>query len=281
MARARRSRYSLRMRRFLIPLFVIPLALLAWSVGLARSDPVVRRASVALPGWPAGAKPVRVALLSDIHIGNLATGPDRLRRIVARVNALRPDLVVLAGDLVAGHGREDARAASGLAELGRLRAPLGVVAVLGNHEYWTDPHRVRRALERAGVTVLDNAATRRGPLAVGGLDDLVTRHADLPATLRAMERVGGARLMVSHSPDIAPKLPPSVPLLLAGHTHCGQVWVPFFGPPVDVSRYGARYRCGLAREGGRLTVVTAGTGTSALSVRFGVPPDLWVLTVGP
>lgn len=269
------------MRRFAFLILMVPLALLAWSVTLARSDPVVRRASVALPGWPAGAKPVRVALLSDIHIGNLATGPDRLRRIVGQVNALRPDLVVLAGDFIAGHERRDARAAPGLAELGRLRAPLGTVAVLGNHEYWTDPRVTRRVLERAGVTVLDNAATRRGPLAVGGLDDMVTRHADLPATLRAMERVGGARLLVSHSPDIAPDLPPGVPLLLAGHTHCGQVSLPFFGPPVDVSRYGARYRCGLVREGGRLTVVTAGTGTSALPVRFGVPPDMWMLTVGP
>ena len=262
-------------------LTLVPVALLTWSLGLARSDPVVRRASVALPRWPAGAKPVRVALLSDIHLGDFATGPDRLRRIVAQVNALRPDLVVLAGDFIAGHEPQDAEAAPGLAELGRLRAPLGVVAVLGNHDYWTDPRAVRRVLERAGATVLDNAATRRGPLAVGGLDDLVTRHADLPATLRAMERAGGARLLVSHSPDIAPALPPGVPLLLAGHTHCGQVWVPFLGPPVDVSRYGARYRCGLVREGGRLTVVTAGTGTSVLPLRFGVPPDLWVVTVGP
>jgi hypothetical protein len=269
------------MRRIVLMLLPGAFVLLAWSFGLARADPVVRRASISMPGWPAGAGPVRVALLSDIHLGNLATGPGRLRRIVDRVNALRPDLVVLAGDFIAGHERADARVAPGLAALGRLNAPLGVVAVLGNHEYWTDAPTTRRALERAGVTVLANDATRRGPVVVGGLDDMVTRHADLPATLAAMRRVGGARLLLSHSPDIAPGLPHGVPLLLAGHTHCGQVSVPLLGPPVEVSRYGARYRCGLVREGGRLTVVTAGTGTSTLPLRFGVSPDLWLLTLGP
>lgn len=270
------------MRRLVLSLLVLcsaALAVAGWSHRSAISDPVVRRAAVRLPDWPADARPVRVLLWSDIHLGNRATGPERLARLVALAGALRPDLVVLAGDFIAGHEREDARVAPGLAALRGLRARLGTVAVLGNHEYWTDADAARRALEGAGVTVLANTAVRRGPLAVGGVDDMVNRRDDVGATLAAVGRVGGARLIVSHSPDLAPRLPPDVALLVAGHTHCGQIVLPGYGPPVEVSA--PRYRCGLVREGGRLTVVTAGTGTSVQPFRFGAPPDWWLLTLGP
>lgn len=270
------------MRRVLLLLVVLALAGLGWCYAQARADPVVRRAAIAMPDWPAGARPVRVLLWSDLHLVNAATGPARLERIVARANALRPDLVLIAGDFVGGHERDDARAAAeALPALGRLRAPLGVVAVLGNHDHWTDAPLVRRALERAGVTVLANAAVRRGPLAVGGLDDMVTGHAEFRRTFRAARRVGGARLILSHTPDVAPFMPRDAPLLLAGHTHCGQIVLPVVGALATASRYGERYRCGLKREGARAVVVTAGTGTSLLPLRFGAPPDLWLLTLGP
>ena len=106
----------------------------------------------------------------------------------------------------------------------------------GNHDHWTSPARVRAVLERAGVTVLVNGAVRRGPLAVGGVDDVVTHHADLPATRAATVGAGGARLLVSHSPDVSPRA--KAELVLAGHTHCGQIVLPFYGSPVNVSRYG-------------------------------------------
>lgn len=269
------------MRRVLILLSLAAVLGIVWCYAQASADPVTRRASIAMPDWPADSPPIRVLIWSDVHLGNRATGAGRLARLVDQANALRPDLVVLAGDYIAGHEREDARVAPGLSAFGRLRAPLGVVAVLGNHEYWTDPVAVRRALEQAGVVVLANQSIRRGPVAVGGLDDLVNRRDDLPVTLAAIRRSGGAKLLVSHSPDIAPKLPRDVSLLVAGHTHCGQIVLPFYGPPVDVSRFGARYRCGIVREGGRTTVVAAGTGTSVVPLRFGAPPDWWLLTLGP
>lgn len=261
-------------------LLLLAVALVALGHCSARSDPVLRRATVALPGWPAGAAPVTVLLWSDLHLGNAATPPARLARLVTLANGLHPDLIVLAGDFVAGHRREDAGAAVAmLPALRGLRAPLGVVAVMGNHEYWTDPWPVRAALERAGVTVLANAAVRRGPLAVGGVDDMVNRRADVGATLAAVRAVGGAPVLVSHSPDIAPRLPAGVPLLLAGHSHCGQIVLPWFGPPTEVTA--PRYRCGMVREDARLTIVTAGTGTSVVPLRSGAPPDWWLLTLRP
>jgi len=263
-------------------LFAAGCGLAGYSYSEARRDPVVRTARVALPGWPAGAAPVRVVLLSDLHIGTAAMDAARLERIVGQVNALGPDLVVIAGDFIYGHAANSAAriGAPMVAPLSRLRAPLGVIAALGNHDHWTGGAAVRGLLERAGVTVIENGATERGPLAIGVVGDDFSRHADLAATLRAMAKLPGARIVLTHSPDIAPRLPADVALLLAGHTHCGQVVLPVYGPVSEVSRFGARYRCGLRREPGRTVVTTAGLGTSGGPFRLGAPPDLWLLTLG-
>ena len=157
------------------------LVVIAWRT--ARADPDVRRVSVVLPGWPAGTAPMTVALLSDLHVGNSAMEAGRLARIVDQVNAQHPDLVVIAGDFIAGHAPADAAAAPQLASLAALRPRWGTIAVLGNHDYWTDAERVRTTLRAAGITELANGAVRRGPLTIGGLDGQPTHHARLPGTL--------------------------------------------------------------------------------------------------
>lgn len=273
------------MRRLILLLLAVAsvgLGLLAHAFAEARADPIVRRASVALPGWPAGAPPIRVVLISDIHVGTLAMGERRLNRIVAQINALAPDLVLIAGDCIYGHDPNGAArfGEAMVAPLSRLRARYGTVAVPGNHDHWTGLTTVRDQLRRAGVAVIENQAILRGPLALGAVGDDFSRHDDLPATLAALRRLPGGRLLLTHSPDIAPDLPADAPVLLAGHTHCAQVVLPLWGPILEVSRYGARYRCGLVREGGRTVVVTAGLGTSALPLRLNAPPDLWLLSVG-
>ncbi|AJP70832.1 metallophosphoesterase [Sphingomonas hengshuiensis] len=267
----------------LLALLLAGVALAAYAFAEARRDPVVRVAEIGLDRWPAGAAPVRVVLLSDIHIGTAAMGPARLARIVAQVNALRPDLVVIAGDFVSGHVPDSAAriGAPMVAPLAGLRAPLGVVAVLGNHDHWTGAAAVRAELARARIAVVENGALVRGPLALGGVGDDFTGHADIAATMRAVRRLRGARVLFTHSPDIAPDLPADAALLLAGHTHCGQGVLPFWGPISEVSRYGARYRCGIRAEPARTVVVTGGLGTSGVPFRLGAPPDLWLLTLGP
>lgn len=254
----------------------------------ARADPVVRPLQLNVAGWPEGAKPVTVALLSDIHIGSRSMDSARLARIADQVNAVHPDLVLIAGDFIYGHDpAEGARLSPGLtAPLARLRAPLGVVAVPGNHDHWTGVAPVRRALEAAGVTMLANQAVRRGPLKILGFDDSFSRHADVAATLRAAAGLGGVPVALTHSPGLIPRLPPGVNLLLAGHTHCGQVVFPLIGAPTDwpdppKRLYDPRYRCGVVRDPGRVTVVTAGLGTSGPALRLGAPPDIWLLTLVP
>lgn len=256
----------------------------------AWRDPIVRRLDVAVRGWPAGAAPLRLALLSDIHLGGGSMDDARLRRIVGQVNAAHPDLVLLAGDMVVGHDASgaDARAAGLTAPLGQLRAPMGVIAVLGNHDHWTAPAAIGAALTKAGVVVLANAATRRGPIALLGVDDSYSSHDDVAATLAAWQRTGGIPLVLTHAPDLDVKLPRGLPLLLAGHTHCGQVVLPGWGPlllhsPREHWRllYTPRLRCGVVQEPGRTIVVTAGVGSGTMPLRLGAPPDWWLITLGP
>lgn len=262
-------------------LAVVALAVLLYAWRTARQDPVVRQATVEMARWPAGAAPLRVALLSDIHIGNRTTDTDRLERIVAQVNALRPDLVLLAGDYIAGHDRgSSARLAPMLAPLKRLSAPLGAVAVLGNHDWWTGAPDVVAALEAAGVTMADNRVVRRGPVAIAGIGDTFTNHDRIVPVLAALRSWRGPSFALTHSPEVSDMLPPGIGLVLAGHTHCGQAVV--LGRALGSEPYPRRFRCGIVRDPGRTTVVTGGVGTSVVPLRIGVPPDLWLLTLrGP
>jgi predicted MPP superfamily phosphohydrolase len=202
--------------------------------------------------------------------------------VLDRIAAVRPDLALFAGDFISGHDPRTAVAtAPGLtAAFRRLRPRLGTIAVLGNHDHWTDARRVTAALSAAGVTVLENRAVVRGPLAIGGVGDEYTQHDRVADTAAQVRRLPGAHLMLTHSPDIAPALPRDVTLLLAGHTHCGQIMLPFFGAIAIPSRYGTRYRCGAVRDGARTVIVTAGLGTSVVPLRFGAPPDVWLITLG-
>jgi len=158
---------------------------------------------------------------------------------------------------------------------------LATVAVLGNHDHWRDAAAARRALARAGIHLLENDAVQLGPVAVGGLDDDFTDRADLPATLAALRALEGPKLILSHSPDPFADPAPDVFLMLAGHTHCGQIAPPLIGPLSTMSDYGRRYACGLVREGGRTLVVTAGLGTSGIPLRLGAVPDMWLVEIGP
>jgi uncharacterized protein len=273
----------MRIRRFLLLSVALVLALLGWCYWTAIADPIVREAEVALPGWPAGAPPVRALLMSDLHVAGPDMPPERLARIVEQVNALRPDIVLIAGDFLSEKELSTRlySADEAAAPLAGLRARLGVFAVLGNHDHWIDPDGARRALARVHVRLLDNAAAPAGPLAVGGLDDAFTHHQDQGATLNALRRLRGVPILLSHSPDPFPTLPRDVPLMLAGHTHCGQIRLPLIGALSTMSAYGERYACGLVRENGHVLIVSAGLGTSILPLRLGAVPDMWLIRLGP
>ena len=243
----------------------------------------MRETEVRLADWPRGAPPIRALLISDIHVAGPDMPPARLARIVWQIEALNPDIVLIAGDFVSDKrlATRSYSFARAVETFERLRPRLGIFAVLGNHDHWRDAAEARRALEAVGVRVLDNEAVRAGPLAIGGLDDAFTDHHDVTATVRALRRLGGARMLLSHSPDPFPDVPRDIGLMLAGHTHCGQIRLPVIGAISTMSEHGDRYACGRVDENGRTLIVTAGLGTSILPLRFGARPDMWMVTLGP
>lgn len=268
------------MKRFLLVGIALTFLLVGFGYWGAVRDPIVRRATIALPDWQSGGN-LRVVLLSDLHVAGPDMPPARLERIVEQVNALKPDIVLIAGDLISDkrvsthrYSEEEA-----VAPLGGLRSRHGVVAVLGNHDHWRDAAGLRRALEANRVTVLSNSVVARAGLVLAGADDDFTGRADPAALVRAVAPLKGPVVALSHSPDIIPALPPRFGLVLAGHTHCGQIALPLIGRPATMSRYGDRFACGLIREETRTIVVGAGLGTSVLPIRIGAPPDLWLLTL--
>ena len=274
----------------LLCLMLAMAAFFGWLFLNARAMPTVRRADVTLP-FPADAprRPVTVALMTDTHMSGPDNSPARMARIVAQINALRPDLVLLGGDYIGdSKGAATYDAFASIEPFARLRAPLGVVAVLGNHDSRSRknprPFGDREWMAKfasLGITLLQNGAVRRGPLSIGGLKDPYTRSPDIGATLAAMQALGGAPVMLAHGPDIFPPLPDRRLLTLVGHTHCGQIAFPFWGVTYVPSKYGTRYACGLFREGAKTLIVSGGVGTSGVPFRLMAPPDIWLVTIHP
>ena len=259
-------------------LLVVALAALlcAHMVWLANSLPVQRNLTLRWPLLPPGTPRLRIVLLSDFHVASVGDTPGRLRETVARVNALRPDLVLLAGDFVSSLNLGGFPVRRSVAPFAGLHPRFGALAVLGNHDY-PHPEVIRKSLAEVGVRALDNEAVRAGPLAIVGIGDAFSGHDHVPTAVLAAERLGGIPVAFTHSPDVVPDLPLTMPLALAGHTHCGQIVLPLIGAPVTQSRFGQRYACGIIREGQRVTIVTAGLGVSRVPFRLGASPDFWVI----
>ncbi len=285
--------FKTKLRAALVVVFVLFAALAAWAFWLEPSSLTVRRVNLSVPRWHEEHRGLKIAVLTDLHVGSPYTGLDKLRRVVERTNDERPDLILLLGDFVIDGEKESGTKGGVLggtfvepepmaAELKNLRAPLGVYAVLGNHDWWYDGERVTRALEGAGIVVLENRAVRieqggRG-FWLAGIADLWTRKPDIEGTLRQVG-TDDPVLLFTHNPDIFPDVPPRVSLTLAGHTHGGQVNLPLIGRPVVPSQYGQRYAFGHVVEDGRQLYVSGGVGTSIIPARFRVPPEIVILTL--
>ncbi|MGD2207484.1 MAG: metallophosphoesterase [Anaerolineae bacterium] len=277
-------------RRFLRWALSVPLgaaALAAGGLGYAYAlEPdwlTVERVQVRVRELPPTLDGLTVAHLSDLHWGAY-TGPREVRGAVQKVNALLPDLVVLTGDYVLGSAEYATPCAR---ELSALRAPLGVFAIPGNHDYWTDIDVVADQLRAAGLPLLRNAAHRLEisdgqPLWLVGVDDVWERHHDLGAALDGVPLDEPVLLLV-HEPDFADEVARAshrILLLLAGHSHGGQVNLPLLGRPI-LPWLGRKYPAGLrAVPGSTLQVYTSrGIGVIAPPVRFNCRPEVALLTL--
>ncbi len=281
--------------------FAVP----AYATGVEPLRLVVTNYRLTPPGWPAGQR-VTLALLADIHACQPWMSPERIAHIVTVTNGLGADAIALLGDYVAGHhwvtGQVDA--AQWAPPLGQLRAPLGVHAILGNHDWWDDrtaqragkgPIIAEKALIAAGIPVLHNRAVRLEKNGrafwLAGLGDqlaLLRRYAggqqrrrgvdDLPGTL-AQVTDDAPVVLLAHEPDILKQVTDRVAITLSGHTHGGQIRAMGWSPVVP-SRYGNKYGYGHVVDRERHMVVSGGLGCSIAPVRLGVPPEIVLLELG-
>lgn len=249
------------------------------------------------PRWPENGRRLRIAALADIHACEPWMPLSRVEEIVDLTNRLEADLIVLLGDYVAGLDRF--RSAVVAPEdwarvLGDLSAPLGTYAILGNHDWWSNVDRVRAAFAANDIPVLENqsklvSSAGGASFWLAGLGDQLAHYQgrgrfrgvdDLPGTLAGVPEDDNPIVLLAHEPDIFTKVPERVSLTLAGHTHGGQIALPYFGRPVVPSAYGARYAYGHVVEDGRNLIVSGGLGCSVVPVRFRVPPEIVVVDLG-
>ena len=286
------------------------LATAAYGFGIEAPSTRITTYRLTPPGWRKGQR-VSAAVIADLHVLEPWMGVARLRQIVDTTNAMGCDVILLLGDYGAGYqisrlGRKiESRVWA--AELARLKAPLGVHAVLGNHDWWDDPvvqsrkagpTQAHAALASVGIPVLENKAVRLGrgddAFWLAGLGDQwaffprnraqhgrgrgYTGVDDLPGTL-AQVTDNAPVILMAHEPDIFPVVPSRVSLTLSGHTHGGQINL--FGlTPVVPSKFGSKYVYGHIEEFGRHLIVSAGLGCSILPFRLGAPPEIVRVELG-
>lgn len=225
---------------------------------------------------PARFDGLRIAQLTDLHHSRIVPLSE-VRRVVEMANALRPDLMVLTGDYTTSRRSYIEPCAEAL---GELSAPEGVWAVLGNHDHFNDAELTARALTRRGVNVLDNANTvlRRGPdaLQLAGVDDWGWGQSDWPRALRGVDAVRPV-VLLSHEPAVLDfKETRGLSLILSGHTHGGQVCLPFVGAPARfIDEF--KYLRGLYERDGTQLYVSRGTGMVGVPVRIGARPEIALL----
>jgi predicted MPP superfamily phosphohydrolase len=251
-------------------------ALLLWGFtgGQARFERTHVR--VALPGLPDDLRGLRIAQISDLHIGNGMEG-SRLDRLVERVNALEADLVALTGDLFDFDPRH---VEDGARRLAGLRARHGVYAVLGNHDGYTGLELVAESLARLapGIVLLRGDLVRAptgAPLYLAGLDDPVHRFTERNLQLPELDELGARRpedgptILLVHRPEAFPQAARlGFPLVLAGHTHGGQLALPTPGGRFNLAGLVTRYHRGLFRENGSVLYVNRGAGMAGPAIRI-------------
>ena len=252
---------------------------------LARAQRhVVRHHALTLPGWPRFSRPLRIAFLSDFHVGSHTGDVARLAAVAAEVATHSPDLVLLGGDYMNmqlfGGGRVPPQTIAGL--LSRMTSPCGSFGVLGNHDYVYGKESVAAALGAAGIAVLDHGRapfTYEGhSIDVIGISDAHIAWPEGQELLKGLEPDRPA-IVLTHDPAHFAAVPAGPFLTLAGHTHGGQIRLPGIGALTNASAAPMHWTHGLVTEGGRHMIVTAGLGTSGVPLRIGVPPEFVMIDV--
>jgi len=280
---------------------IVGILALGYSYFIEPKRLVVNQQTLEIKGWDPALDGFKIVAIGDIHGGSNAVDEAKLRKIVELTNQQNPDLIVLLGDYVSQYGsgpvsgrliRMPVEAIA--AGIGGLQAKYGVVAVLGNHDDWYDGVKVSQAIRSDNYLVLEDEVAAFNfnghSLRILGLRDQlhIANWAAYSKHLKdviASDGGSGPIIVLEHSPDVLPiitgnlSISPDLRLMLAAHTHGGQVWLPIIGTPIVPSSYGQKYSYGHKQENGVDMFVTSGVGTSILPFRFMMPPEIAVLTI--
>jgi predicted MPP superfamily phosphohydrolase len=239
----------------------------------------VRTYNIVTPKWPKAAKSLKIAFASDFHVGCPSVGLEETQNIVDKLNQLNADVIVLGGDyLIQGVILGKQVPPKDIAKiLAGLKAPLGVYSVLGNHDWWGDGQGMWDALQNAGIVMLENNAVKIEKdghnFWIAGLADDTTRSPDYSKIISNIDE-DEPFLLIAHDPASFMEIDDRPVLTLCGHTHGGQVTIPYISPIVIPGRAPLKYAYGHIHEEGRDMIVTGGIGTSVLPVRFGRRPEI-------
>lgn len=272
-------------KKLVLLFFTLGLVLGVWAFWFEPASFTVKHHNLYLQNWPQACDALKIAVLSDLHVGAPHITVNKIQNIVQNTNEQKPDLILLAGDyviqgVIGGHFTTPEIIAKALQD---LHAPLGVFAVLGNHDWWLNGQDVANAFENVGISVLENqnqilAHSDSCQLRLIGIGDFTTQHDDSQKAFANIE-AHETTIAFTHNPDIFTQIPETINITIAGHTHGGQVKLPFLGRLIVPSEYGERYASGHIVENGKDFFVNTGIGTSIIPVRFLVQPEVSILTV--
>jgi len=245
---------------------------------LEPKDIEVQRVDIRIPGLPPAFNGFTICQLTDIHHSPVV-GLKYINKVVDKANSLSPDLVALTGDYI-----DDERkyAAPAIEALARLKARHGVVSILGNHDYFIGESYSREVIRQSRISLLQNShiMIRSGgdTLCIAGTRDYLEDKPDARASLKGVP-LQVPRVLLSHHPDYSEYLPldEKVDLVLSGHTHGGQVRLPWSFAPIVPSSFGQKYSGGLVRNRLTQVYVSRGIGVSLIPVRFNCPPELTLI----
>lgn len=273
-----------KIRVLIVVLGSVLLVLGGWAFWWEPSRLTQKEYDIALNPWPSACDGLKVAVIADLHVGSPHFDLPKLEEVVNLVNKAKPDVVLLGGDyliqsVVGGSFVNPEPIAQ---ELQKIHATIGVYSVLGNHDWWFDGQRVKNALEDVGIPVLEDEAIevefQECRFWLVGIGDYWERAHNIEKAFRDVPNDVPV-LVLTHNPDVFVDLPTGVSITFAGHTHGGQVNLPFVGPLVTMSQYGQRFAVGHIEENGKHLFVSPGLGTSILPVRFRVPPEVSFLVL--
>lgn len=269
--------------------FVIGSVLLGYTYFVEPYRLVVKEISLNVPYWNKDLNGFKIVALSDLHGGSHSITEERILDITEKINAQNPDIIVLLGDFVSQvaddvpiQRRNLKMPVEVIAEnLKGLKAKHGIFLVIGNHDWWYDEKHCRRAFENIGFTVLENETesfeVNGQTITILGIEDFWKHRrvdvTDVLAKLPSSDNIIG----ITHNPDSFDQTPDSLAILLAGHTHGGQVNFPLIGAPIVPAK--KEYTAGHIVKNGKNLFVTTGIGTSGLPLRFRVPPEIAVITL--